>query len=96
MKIIVFYTFTEMCSWKFNEACHRITIAVITSLVHYNLTIIGSDNGWSPVFDLLSRCIFQLIEPSDAYICVGNLTIIGSDNGLRLIGAKPLPEPMLE
>ena len=30
------------------------------------------------------------------HICVGNLSIIGSDNGLCLVGAKPLPEPMLE
>ena len=30
------------------------------------------------------------------HICVIKLTIIGSDNGLRLAGAKPLSEPMLE
>ena len=30
------------------------------------------------------------------HICVGNLTRIGSDNDLSLVGAKPLPEPMLE
>ena len=30
------------------------------------------------------------------YICVSKLTIIGSDYGLRLVGAKPLSEPMLE
>ena len=30
------------------------------------------------------------------HICVSKLTIIGSDNGCRLIGAKPLSEPMLK
>ena len=29
------------------------------------------------------------------HICVSKLAIIGSGNGLRLVGAKPLPEPML-
>ena len=30
------------------------------------------------------------------HICVSNLSIIGSHNGCRLVGAKPLSEPMTE
>ena len=41
-------------------------------------------------------CIFLTHWDQVMHICISNITIIGSDNGLRLDGAKPLSEPMME
>ena len=53
---------------------------------------------WRSVSIRYYRLTHDLITHWDRvmHICVSKIIIIGSGNGLRLVGAKPLSEPMLE